>query len=317
MADVLQARDAGFLGVAVYRYLKSAGYEVSVFVQKNGTVDLLVVTDSPVVYRYLTTGALKGHDAMVSVFPMFLAVERRRIVWCTFRAGITRFVAIDPGWSIRDDRQLISRISTRKLRIRMENLCMEDDIKYGPRESGLLYTLIYTGLCLNPGHQDTCLFDITGRSAHIYAGGDTKLSVSTCTHIALAIGTALGNPQGTGNRILRLQSLAITQRRLLQIVKTVCGAHGWTEEAFGLQDLSRSFFQGEGTNQSIDDKVFNTQQGVSRLALLCNLLAGGEGMWSSNDNELLGIVADDEDSIGRVLWIYAQYLKDLACLRPS
>lgn len=240
-ADVLQAREAGLLGAVVFHHLCSAGYQVRVFTPKNSAAEFSGVTFAPIYYKkQFVKKALRDYDAMVSVVPMFFLEQRLRLLSCIVGAGIKRFVAIEPGWPVQDS-WCPSAAPQRLFKQRRMDRVLERE----RTESGLVYTLIRTGLCLDPGPQDTCLFDVNGRSARIYGGGDTKVSVTTCAHVAQAIATALDKPGETGNRALRIKSLAIAQRSMLQMLKEVSGSSGWSEEALGVEQLGHSWVSAE------------------------------------------------------------------------
>lgn len=250
-----------------------------------------------------------GFDTVVSLLPMFDAKKQRRILSCAVGAGVKRFVMIEPGWSIPDPGDVPVPAEEWLLRRRITRWRMKPHLEQKRIEMGLVYTLIYTGICLDQGAQDTCLFDIPNKSAHIYAGGDTKLSLTTCAHIAEAITAAFGNPQETGNRTLRIQSLVITHKNLLQIAKTAYGADGWSVKASELRQLGGSFIiVGKRGSKAFDEDHLCTPEGMSRLSLYCNLKVGCEESWPSNDNELVGIKAEDEKTIKDVLLRYKRYI---------
>ncbi|MBE3046912.1 hypothetical protein IMZ48_31160 [Candidatus Bathyarchaeota archaeon] len=260
-------------------------------------------------YVFMTKEMFVGHDAVVCVLPMSFSQQRLHLLSHAIDAGIKRFVFVEPGWFAHD-----RSCPSVGLRARLERWRMAPVLANERRMvADLVYTVIETGICLDPGPQDTCLFDMKKKSARIYDGGThPKLNMSTCAHIAQAVAMALHNPRMAYNHSLRIRSLAITQSELLQRVQAVTGTDGWSSNTVGLMDLTGSVAAELEVPEEADEPATGMGGGLSRLALLCNLMIWDDRMDSSDlfdDNHLLGIMADDGNYISNVLRAYGIYLQ--------
>lgn len=202
------------------------------------------------------------------MLPSHLDYERRMLISLAVARGIKRYIVIEPG-SLAQLRSCPSN----ELRNVMESRSLIPDLR-GFRDShGMVFTAIYTGLCLNADVDDTCLFDILTRIADIYVGGDKMLSLSTAAHIGRAAAVALRKPGQTGGRILRIQSLVASQKRLLQIIGTFGGIGGWRHKPWDREKLIRSLSRCSLFGMPLQPRraICSTQESMSRFVLMCNL----------------------------------------------
>lgn len=139
----------------------------------------------------------------------------------------------------------------------------------------MICTLIFTALYLDPGPQDACLADMRNRSCRPYDDDDRELNLTTATQIAQAVAAALLLSQEAANRTLRVVSLAMTQRGLLDIFIDAVGEHGWTRTSGRVRKLINSL--ASRLSLSSPGNTLYTHEDVSRLVLLCNFAAQAEG----------------------------------------
>ena len=236
-----------------------------------------------------------GSDALVSVIPSFYVADQRRFIQAAIDARIQRLIAIEPGYNER-------YCPSGPLRYAVAERSMQGWLEEVAGAAGMVYTLIYTGICLDPGEQDASLVDIQNKYVCIYGDGNTMFGASVTSHIAQAIATALDKPEETGNRCLRIRSLILNQNTLVRLVEACIGEHGWNRDAVTMEQLIETFFDPIGRV----NHLINTQEGVSKFTLICSNYGGAFG-WCF-DNELLGIVALDPPNVEGIMRPYIRYL---------
>lgn len=302
-SDTKQAREAGLVGSTVYNRLSAVGHYVSVLTRFPVLQKFAEVSDTVFVYPdgLPLDAFLEGSDAVVSVLPMFYVEEQRHVVQAAIVAGIERFIAIEPGFEPR-------HCPSAALRYTMTEKSIQPWLELVAGEAGMAYTLIYTGICLDPGEQDTALVNIQGKFVYIYGDGDTPFGATISSDIARAIATALEKPRETRNRCLRIQSLVMNQSSLLHYVEACIGEDGWQTTNLTMEQLVESFFGADGRLS----RILRTQEGVSRFGIVCNHSAEDPDSvrHRENDNELLGVRALNPTTAEGIMLSYIRYVID-------
>lgn len=257
------------------------------------------VTDEPAVYNdgMSLDNIMAASDAVVSVMPTFYVAQQRQFIEAAIKARIERLVVIEPGYDRRS-------CPSGPLRYTVTERSIRDWLDQVAGAADMVYTLIYTGICLDPGEQDASLVDIQNKHVCIYGDGNTMFGASVTSHIAQAIATALGKPEEAGNRCPRIQSLNMNQNTLAKFVKACIGRDGWSKDAVTMEQLIETFFNTDGRI----NHLIRTQEGVSKFALICNHYGGASSRRSENDNALLGVRALDAPTAEGIMRSYMRFL---------
>lgn len=189
-SDTKKAREAGLVGSTVYNLLSSVGHYITVLTRTPVLQKFAEVSGTLFVYNdgLPLDAFLEGSDAVVSVLPMFYVAEQRLFVQAAIVARIERFITIEPGLDPH-------HCPWAPLRYTMTEKSIRPWLELVAGAAGMVYTLIYTGICLDHGEQDTALLDIQSKFAYIYGHGDTPFGASVSSGIAQVIAMALEKPR--------------------------------------------------------------------------------------------------------------------------
>lgn len=145
------------------------------------------------------------------------------------------------------------------------------------------YTTIACGPFLDWGLAFAIYGDLKTHTATLWDGGNTKFSTTSLPSVGAAVVGVLKNPEATRNKYLRIADTTVTQRELLDIVKSVDGVEWTTTQG----DTASTYQAGLAEFQKPEP---NFMFGI--MAQLYRMIFG-EGFatdWSDKmDNEVVGL----------------------------
>ncbi|KAJ9621703.1 hypothetical protein H2203_007192 [Taxawa tesnikishii (nom. ined.)] len=163
--------------------------------------------------------ALKGQDAVIVATGGSLADLQIRIADAAAKAGVTRFIPADFGSCDSSSERALRLVPLYVAKKRVRDHLIER-----AAEGGLSWTSLVCGHFFDYGLGGELLaFDVRGREARIFDGGDVRWSTTTLDTIALATVRILQKEAETKNRMLYIQSFCITQNELLRECERVTG----------------------------------------------------------------------------------------------
>ncbi|EGR45357.1 uncharacterized protein TRIREDRAFT_81525 [Trichoderma reesei QM6a] len=222
------------------------------------------------------TAALAGQDAVVStVGSAALKDEQKRLIDAAVAAGVKRFLPSEFGCDLT--KELPAKLPVFAAKVEITRY-LEDKAKTTP----LTYTLVYSGPFFDWGLQYNFIFKSAGSKPVLYDGGNTVFSSSTLDAVAQAVVGVLLKPEETKNRAVRFQSVAISQRQLLDIAKEVAPERDWQPEVVKLDDLTKA------ADERLAKGLFDQETFTPYILRAIND-ERYEPKFEKLDNELLGI----------------------------
>ncbi|KAL7914264.1 hypothetical protein GGI35DRAFT_467408 [Trichoderma velutinum] len=274
---VAVAGATGNLGSAIVDELVKAGFEVTGLTRQGRTHTFPTsITVKEIDYDLVDSiaKALEGQDAVVSTMSPAVLGKQNLLIDAAVKAGVKRFLPSEFGSNPDSDKVNALPVFGSKVAIKKT---LQDLITTGP----FLDRAIGVGL----------IIDVKNKSIDLYDGGDIEFSTTLFQDIGKAVAGVLKHPDETKNRTIFVQSTKITQRRMLDLAKTVLGSDGWKENMVSVDESLAQAYVDFG-KQPADITIWTGP--MIRASVWGK---GYGGAYEKLDNELLSITPVSEDRI--------------------
>ncbi|UKZ78359.1 hypothetical protein TrVFT333_006096 [Trichoderma virens FT-333] len=209
--NVAIAGATGYLGPAVVKAVKEAGFNVTVLLRASNSseVNFDGVKIARIEYGSLDSlvDTLKGQDAVMSAMNHLYYDEQKALVEASDKAGVKRFLPSEYGLDV----------SIPAIRA-VPYLRAKDLIQDLLKESSMTYTVLYTGPFLEWG-LDNFFVDYRNAVANVWNGGDISLGISTLADVGRAVVNSLLHSEETENKALYTSSAMTTQNEILSAIQ--------------------------------------------------------------------------------------------------
>jgi uncharacterized protein YbjT (DUF2867 family) len=290
--NIAVAGATGNLGPTIVQELVAADFNVTVLSQ-SGKSDNLPSGVKVIKIDYSShdslVEALKDQEAFVSLIPDF--DSQPKLIDAAIAAGVKRFLPSEFGSDTLDEK-------VRTLPVFKGKLDTQAYLK--SKESEISWSIIVNGLFLDWGIQIGFWANVKTGPTTIFDNGDAKHSSTTLSDIGKAVAGVLNKPEETKNRVLYVQSAAVSQNQILAIAQKK--NPGFKPEIVNVktEDVLESCLAtfGKGPGPGFVDAL----QGLIAVAIFSESYSN---LWSEkNDNELLGIKGLSEEEFEDVVARY-------------
>lgn len=234
--------------------------------------------------------ALQGQEALVSALPNHSM--QPALIDAAIEAGVQHFIPSEFGSDTQHPK-------VQSLPVFQGKLDTQEHLKSKSKE--ISWTTIVNGLFLDWGIQVGFWANVKGGLTTIYDDGDAKHSTTLLSDIGKAVVAVLNKPEETQNRVLYIQSAAVSQNQILGIAKKknpelkVEVQQVKTEEI--LKGSLEKFSKGPAGSEFVE--------GIMGLITVSIFNEEYSNNWSAkNDNELLGIKELSEEELEEVVGRY-------------
>ena len=188
---------SGNTGIPTVKLLHESGYEVTALTRPVSSASF----DDHVQVKavdFSSISALKeaftGIDAVVSCLGYFALEHQPNLVEAAAaQAGVKRFIPAEYGADLLNP-------NTREVPILAPKVQVQNLLKVKAKESGMTYSLFFTGPFLDWGLDTRFLVNVKEGKAKLYDGGDRIVTVITLATVAKAIVRCLNHLEETKNR---------------------------------------------------------------------------------------------------------------------
>ncbi|EHK18337.1 uncharacterized protein TRIVIDRAFT_58433 [Trichoderma virens Gv29-8] len=209
--NVTIAGATGYLGPAVVKAVKEAGFNVTILLRASNSSEVTFdgVKIARIDYGSLDSlvDALKGQDAVVSAMNHLYFDEQKALVEASDKAGVKRFLPSEYGLDV-------SIPAVRAVPYLRAKGLIQDLLK----KSSMTYTVLYTGPFLEWG-LDNFFVDYRNAVANVWNGGDISVGISTLADVGRAVVNSLLHSEETENKALYTSSAMTTQNEILSAIQ--------------------------------------------------------------------------------------------------
>jgi len=278
---VALAGATGNLGISVLEALLQAHHSVTVLSRIGGNSSKLkpytTITIKQIDFSNSETirPALEGIDVVVSCLATLAIGSQDALIDASCAAGVRRFIPAEFGMDSLNP--LCAGLPVCQPKVATRQYLQEKHANY----PHFTWTGIANGLFLDWGLNVGFIIDPAHHTATLYNGGDVLFSATTLADVAKAVVGVIEKQDETKNRLVYIQSAAVTQNHLISYAREE-GGQDWTLATRDLEDvLKDSHVELErGEMQAAMD-------GYCKVAMWDTKYGGN---FSSHlDNDLLGI----------------------------
>ncbi|KAL2826131.1 hypothetical protein BDW59DRAFT_145559 [Aspergillus cavernicola] len=289
----------GNLGIPILTALLAANHPVTVLSRIGGNSSKLTphanltIKEVDFTSTASLTAALQESqpEIVVSCLATLAIGSQNPLIDAAVAAGVKRFIPAEFGMDSANP-------LCRELPVCVPKAATQGYLteKVGLTDGRFSWTAIANGLFLDWCLEAGILLDLKRRSATLYNGGDVVFSATSLGDIAKAVLGVIGNLEETRNRIVYVQSAAVSQNRLIEYVKEADGK-GWDVVVKGTEEVRREsleeFAKGEGADLDLAMLGFSIVGCLDREY--------GCDFSGRLDNELLGVRELSEDELRGVV----------------
>ncbi|KAK5715868.1 hypothetical protein LTR15_009693 [Elasticomyces elasticus] len=271
----------GNLGPTVVQALVDAGFDVTILSRSGNTLPNTKSAKVDYGSKDSLVAALRGQDALVSNIPNH--IDQPALIDAAIEAGVKHFIPSEFGSNVTGNSKVAA------LPVFAGKLATEEYLK---QQSKISWTVIVNGLFFDWGLSMGILADLSGGTTKVYGDPDVKHSLTLLSDVAKAVVGVLQHPEETRNRTVYIQSTALSQNQILDVVrKHKAGGDVERVDTESLLQEGYSLLKKGGAN--IRTAMFNF--------ILVSVLDKEYGNnWSEqNDNALLGIQELTADEIDK------------------
>lgn len=280
---VALAGATGNLGPHILSNLLHAGFEVVVLSRKGSksTDDLrshpsLTVALVDYEDRSSLETALEGVDAVVSNLSAPAILLQKNLIDASIAAGVKRYIPSEFGSDLSEPEIRSLPLFATKWTIQEY---LFEAITKAPQ---LNYTILCNGPFLDWSIAHKMIMDLPNHSITYYDGGDVQFSATTLASIGKAVAGILKNPEQTKNRTVYVQDVAVSQKELVEIAKSIDGVSWTIEQADTSEAVASALSELSKPNPDLFSAAFNQ---VRRVVFS----AAAKPKFLQLDNQLLGV----------------------------
>ena len=253
------------------------------------TVTTKLIPDDPSIDDY--TSALTSQDVLITTFGGTNSELQIKLADACVAAGVQRFIPADFG-SCDSSSQLaleLMPLYRRKQEVR-------EHLRQLAGEEKLSWTSLVTGHFFDYGLKSgLLLFDVKGKKATVFDGGEIRWSASTLARVGEAVVAVLKmDGEETRDRMLYVQSFCVTQNELVRACERVSGEK-WTVEDVKSEDFIKEM-------KARTDKDTGDHDAYENLVGVVGTI---DADWTGKEtfsNGLLGLKDEDlEEAVKKVL----------------
>lgn len=289
--NVVLAGATGSLGSRIFEKLVAAGKFNITLLRRQGSTSTLPSGYNAIDVDYESveslTAALKGQDVVISAAGSFSIASQKALIEASLAAGVKRYIPSDFGSDLDVPQTRILPVYTSKIE-------MQDYLIEKSKTTDITYTFIYNGAFLDWGLEHGFLLKVKDNKPSLINGGDAVFSTTTLDSVGDAVVGVLSHPEETKNRTVRVESIKLTQLRLLELAKQAVPEKSWEPENLNLADaVAASDKQRAEGNIGPFTFIPYLWQAV--------LQPGYGGSFKETDNKLLGIKPTTEADVIEIL----------------
>lgn len=161
------------------------------------------------------------------------------------------------------------------------------------------YTLVVSSAFLDWGLMVGFIANPKGGKQRIFDGGSEARSMSLLSDVGKAVVGILRNPEETKNRAVYIQSTAVSQNKLLELVKKANPSVDFEIESVDTAQLEQDCY---GILGQKDGNIMQAMYGFISVSIFRD---GYGGRFGNTDNELFGIKELSEEDLKAVVAKYA------------
>lgn len=207
----------GNLGSPVFNALVDSGkFGVTVITRKESSSTFLSnVKVVKVDYSSVDelTGALQGHDAVVSAVGAPGTLGQKAFIDAAIAAGVSRFLPAEFGSDLTQPKIGSLPVFAHKKQIREY---LEEKIASG---ANITYTYVVTSGFLDWGLDKSLIINWRDGKPEVYDSGDQPVSLALLSDIGKSVVGVLTHPEETKNRQVVVSSVVTSQNKLLALAK--------------------------------------------------------------------------------------------------
>ncbi|KAF8853459.1 isoflavone reductase family protein-like protein CipA [Acephala macrosclerotiorum] len=179
------------------------------------------------------TTAFKGQDAIISAVSTEGFLGQLVLIDAAIAAGVKRFLPSEFGSDLSHPVTSKLPVFGYKLAVRKH---IEEKVAAG---ADITYTYVVNGAFLDWSLDVGFLLNWREGKPQLYNGGDLPISVTTLPAIGQAVVSVLSHYDETKNRQVFIQSMVISQNRLLELAKKVAPEKKWKPITVTTADIKK------------------------------------------------------------------------------
>lgn len=283
----------GNLGPSIVQALVNGNFNVTILSQSgssNGLPSSVHIVKVDYTSPESLTTALHGIEAVVSLIPDFGA--QPALIDAAIAAGVQRFIPSEFGSNTLHEKP-------RSLPVFGGKLATQEYLR--SKEKEISWTIIINGLFFDWGIQVGFWVNVIGGTTTIFDNGDAKHSTTLLADVGKAVAAVLAKPEDTKNRVLYIQSTAISQNKTLAIAQKKNPALKVETQKADTEEVLKGALENFGKGPAAPE-FHDGIMGQLTVSIFNQKYAND---WSAkNDNELLGIKELSEEEIEEVVGRY-------------
>jgi hypothetical protein len=234
------------------------------------------------------TEALEGQDALVSTVANAALEGQNLLVDAAVAAGVSRFLPSEFGSN--HDNPKVAALPVFGYKVATANYSKQK----AAENPSFSYTFVCTGGILEVGLEMNVLIDTQSGKPRIFDSGDQLWSATTLSAVGQSVVSILNHPEETKNKAVYPQSIAISQNKLLDLVKKLAPGKTQEPQYVSTQDV----FNDSNAKLAQGDYSESTMFGY----ILVSMFGEGYGaVHEKVDNELLGVPSLTEADVEAIL----------------
>ena len=284
-AKVALAGATGNLGRPILDNLLDAGHSVVAFT-RIGSESASKLPSNPkltvkeVDYSSVSSiqPALEGVTAVISTLASMAVGDQNALIDASVAAGVQRFFPSEFGSDTANS-------NTKVLPVYKGKIGTQDYVKQKADENpNFTYTLFFNQMFFDWGIGNGFIVNVKEHTATLYDGGTRPVSATRLDTIGKGIVSVLAHLEETKNRVVYIQDALVSQKDLIDIVKSVDGKEWNTTDASTTELRDEAYAE---LKKGKDGNIGKAMMG----SLMSAIFAEGYGNDFSDrlDNDLLGI----------------------------
>lgn len=225
---------------------------------------------------------------MVSTVGTDGLLGQKLIVDAAIAAGVKRILPSDFGSDLTNPKTAALPVFGYKVAVREH---IEDKVRNGAM---ITYTYIVNGPFLDWGVAHNFIINWSDGKPSLYDGGERPFSTTSLASVGNAVVGVLSKYEETRNRSVYIHDIALTQKKLLEIMQRIKPATKFEPTTVPLVDVGKLAYE----------ELANGDYSLAVMSKFLLLAVFGEGYGSlleKTDNELLGLAEKSDAEVGEIL----------------